>query len=66
MTHEEIGQCRQRLIDIGKMPDPGKRNKAYIALAAELGASGPGGNNQKKRGKQRMSETLTKHCKPQQ
>ena len=42
MAHEEIEQYRQRLIAIRKMPTSGERNRAYIDLAAELGASGPG------------------------
>lgn len=42
MAHEQIEQYRQRLIDIGKLPTSGERNKAYIELATELGASGPG------------------------
>lgn len=42
MTHREIAECRQRLIDIKGMSDSGERNKAYIELAAELGASGCG------------------------
>jgi len=42
MAHEGIEQYRQRLIGIGKIPNSGERNKAYIELAAEVGASGPG------------------------
>lgn len=42
MTDQEIEECRQRLIVIKKMPESGERNKAYIELATELGASGPG------------------------
>ncbi|MBW8015457.1 MAG: hypothetical protein FVQ82_04660 [Planctomycetes bacterium] len=38
----EIDGYRQRLIDIKKMSDAGERNKAYIDLEAELGASGCG------------------------
>lgn len=44
MIHKEIEACRQRLIDIKKMPNSGERNKAYIELEAELGASGCGGD----------------------
>jgi hypothetical protein len=32
----------RQLIDIGKLPTSGERNKAYIELATELGASGLG------------------------
>lgn len=43
MAHEEIQQYRQRLIDIRKMRDSREKNKAYIELAAEVGASPPAG-----------------------
>jgi hypothetical protein len=42
MTDQRIEKCRQRLIDIRRMSDSGDRNKAYIELSAELGASGCG------------------------
>ena len=44
MTHNEIEVYRQKLIEIRKIDDSGERNKAYIGLAAELGASGCGGD----------------------
>ena len=44
MTHNEIEVCRQKLIEIRKIEDSGQRNKAYIELAAELGAGGCGGD----------------------
>lgn len=42
MTYKEIEKYRQRLIKIRNLDSSGERNKAYIELSAELGASGPG------------------------
>lgn len=45
MTHRKIEKYRQRLVDIVKKEtDSEKRNKAFIGLAREVGASNyPGG-----------------------
>ncbi len=40
MTQKEIEQARKRLVAIKKVADSGKRNKAFIVLAAEVGATG--------------------------
>jgi hypothetical protein len=40
MTHEKIEQCRRKLVEVIKLPDSGERNKAFIELRKEVGASG--------------------------
>ena len=40
MTHKEIEIYRKRLIDVKKIEHSGARNKAFIELVKELGASG--------------------------
>ena len=45
MAHKEIEGQNQRLIDIKNMSNPREKDKAYIELEAELGASGCGGGN---------------------
>ena len=40
MTNKKIEEYRQRLVEIKKLPDSGDRNKAFIKLAADVGASG--------------------------
>jgi hypothetical protein len=42
MAYKEIEGYNQRKIDIKNISDPGERNKAYIELESELGASGCG------------------------
>ena len=44
MTNQEIEKYRQRLVEIKKLSDSGKRNKAYIDLITIVGASGCGGD----------------------
>jgi hypothetical protein len=42
MTDAEIERYRQRMVEVKRIPNSGDRNKAFIELEMEIGASGCG------------------------